>query len=57
MHRIDKIIKDERFINRMNEINVAEKDRIFCGHGYDHLMSVARIAYILVLEERLDVSK
>ena len=57
MHRIDKIIKDERFINRMNEINIAEKDRIFCGHGYDHLMSVARIAYILVLEERLDVSK
>lgn len=57
MHRIDKIIKDKRFINRMNDIKVAEEERIFCGHGYDHLMSVARIAYILVLEEKLDIPK
>ncbi len=57
MHRIDKIIKDESFIKRIKEINEIEKYRIFCGHGYDHLMSVARIAYIMVLEEGLDISK
>ena len=57
MHRIDKIIKDSKFIERVKEINEIEQQRIFCGHGYDHLMSVARIAYILVLEEGLDIEK
>lgn len=50
MKRIDAILADEVFIDRMKQIEKAEKERIFCGHGYDHLLSVARIAYILYLE-------
>ena len=29
------------------------KNRIFCRHGIDHLMDVARIAYIENLEKKL----
>jgi uncharacterized protein len=35
----------------------AEKSRVFCGHGLGHLLDVARIAYILCLEEGLGVGK
>ncbi len=34
-----------------------ESTRIYCCHGYDHLLSVARIAYIRALELGLPYSK
>ncbi|MCR5543220.1 MAG: HD domain-containing protein [Eubacterium sp.] len=52
MHRVNAIIHDERFIKRMKEIQEYEADRIFCKHGYDHLIAVARIAYILAFETK-----
>ncbi len=53
MHKIDAIMADKRFTDRINEINEAEKDRRFCRHGYDHLLSVARIGYILYLQDKV----
>lgn len=34
-----------------------EKDRVFCRHQMAHLLDVARIAYIISLEQNLDIEK
>ena len=36
---------------------ITEKERIFCRHGMEHLLDVARIAYITNLEEGLGIEK
>ncbi|PKM81108.1 MAG: hypothetical protein CVU88_04205, partial [Firmicutes bacterium HGW-Firmicutes-13] len=41
--------------DRLFQINIQknkkhEKNRLFCVHNLDHLLSVARIAYLIVLE-------
>ena len=54
MKRIDAILADERYINSIKNIEEKEVDRIYCRHGYDHLLSVARIAYILYLEMNIE---
>jgi len=41
----------------MQKIEEDEKDRIFCRHDLQHCVDVARIAYILVLENRLVMKK
>ena len=57
MNKIHAIMADEEYINRMNTIKVGEKTREFCCHGFDHLLSVARLAYILTLEENIKLDK
>ena len=54
MDRVDKIINDPSFIKRINEIEAGETEREFCGHGMDHILSVARISYELYLELYID---
>lgn len=41
----------------MSMIENAEKDRKFCLHGMEHSLDVARIAYIIILENGLDIKK
>ena len=41
----------------MEKLRVLEKDRIYCRHGVDHLLDVARLSYIEVLEKNLDISR
>lgn len=41
----------------MTEIEQTECNRIYCRHGISHSLDVARIAYIIVLEKGLDISK
>lgn len=55
--RFENIIKHSTFSELVKKIEIREKERIFCRHGMDHLISVARIAYIISLEEHADVSK
>ncbi len=57
MKRIDAILKSEQFQYGMERIAVLEQDRIFCCHGFSHLLDVARIAWIIVLEEQLPLQK
>lgn len=45
------ILKDKRYRNLLNEIEILEKDRIFCKHDISHSMDVARIATIIWLED------
>lgn len=57
MERLNAIIRDPFFIENLRKTNEREKERIFCRHGLDHLIDAARVLYILVLEDRLEVSR
>lgn len=57
MIRVNKILNNSLFCSCMQEIDEAEKNRIFCGHNIEHLLSVARIMYISALEENIDIDK
>lgn len=57
MERVQKIMEHEQFCKYLRDIKEEEKNRIFCCHGIGHLLDVARIAYIFLLEERADIKK
>ncbi len=57
MKRIDKILEDSLYKKSLEEINECERDRVFCRHNLDHFINMARIAYIMVLEDGLDIKK
>ncbi len=57
MKRIDAILADEQFRYGLERINELEQDRIFCCHGLEHLLDVARIAWIMVLEQNIPLEK
>lgn len=57
MERIDKILNHDLFIENMRKNEAAEADRSFCRHDMGHLLDVARIAFILNLEETLGLQK
>ena len=44
-------------VDHMKRIHRAELSREFCCHGIDHLLDVARIAYIRVLERKMPFRK
>ena len=57
MKRVNRILAHPRFQIYKEEIKKWEEDRPFCGHDVSHLLDVARIACILSLEEKCEVSK
>ena len=57
MKNTDIILKSKIYNDYLNELEYLERDRFFCRHNYEHFVSVARICYILKLEEDVDVDK
>lgn len=57
MGRYRGILKHPFFVEYLEEVSELEKDRIYCGHSLEHLLAVARIAYIMVLEQKIDLDK
>lgn len=57
MERVNKIIHLAQYNFYVNKIADFEKNRIFCKHDLVHFFDVARIAYIINLEESLGISK
>lgn len=51
MEQINQILKHPVFRQILEELHELERDRIFCCHGMEHLLEVARLAYIYDLEE------
>lgn len=49
-NRISKILTHTAFQRYLTEIEIWEKERKYCGHDWNHLISVSRISYILLLE-------
>lgn len=57
MERINRIISHPDYQEAILKNQEAETDRLFCKHGIDHFLDVARIAYIMALEEHSPFSK
>ena len=57
MQRCNRIYNHPVFQERLQEIEKKEKDRIFCLHNLAHALDVARIGYIMILEEKADIDK
>lgn len=53
----NKILNNNKFKEAMAQIYENENGRIFCCHGMDHSLDVARIGYIITLENNLNISK
>ena len=55
--RVNKIRTNEAYQRYLCQNEKAEKDRIFCHHDMGHFLDVARIAWILNLEEDYQIQK
>lgn len=57
MKRINLVINDPEYLECLRKNENAEADRIYCCHDLNHFLDVARIAYILSLENSLRFDK
>ena len=51
MERLNIIIADPEYRNYLHKNSEIEENRVFCSHHFEHLLSVARITWLLLLEE------
>lgn len=51
MTRVNKLLDHPDYSLYLEKINQLEKERIFCRHGFEHGLNVARIAYTYLLEK------
>lgn len=47
----NRILADALYSEKMSELAELERDRIFCRHGIEHSLDVARIALIMCMEK------
>lgn len=57
MNKANAILKNKKFIEYLKKNEECEAERKFCCHNLQHFIDVARIAYIMVLENKLNVEK
>lgn len=57
MDRIDRIIHNQEYMVAVEDIAIREKEREFCIHDRNHILAVARIAWILNLEKQYSIEK
>lgn len=57
MERINRILKHTLFWKNLEKNEAAEAGRRFCRHDMAHFLDVARIGWILALEEGLDIPR
>lgn len=57
MQRVNEILSHPQYQQAMAKLNALEMTRIFCKHGLDHSLNVARIMTIKALEEKYTFSK
>ena len=57
MENINIILNNKEYKQALEKLSEYEKNREFCNHTIEHFIDVSRIAYIMVLEEKLSVSK
>ncbi len=57
MQRIDRILRHPAFVHAVEQIDQLEQKRIYCRHGMQHLLDVARICYLLCLENQIPAEK
>lgn len=57
MDQVNKIMNNSLYLSCIKKIEELEQRRIYCKHNTAHFMDVARIAYIMNLENNLLIDK
>ena len=57
MERLHKLLYMQQYKQAQRMLEIYEENREYCKHGKDHCRDVARIAYMISLEEKLDIEK
>ncbi|AGC67735.1 hypothetical protein Cst_c07300 [Thermoclostridium stercorarium subsp. stercorarium DSM 8532] len=57
MNRIKKILHHKIYLDCLQKLKEFEKDREFCKHTLEHFIDVARIMYIMALENDDNIDK
>jgi len=57
MKRVNEILQHPLYREYYGKLKTGEQERIFCRHQMEHLLDVARIAYIQNLEQGLGFDK
>ena len=57
MDKVNEILSNEKYRKNLIILGELEEDRVFCKHGIEHFLDVARIAYIRALEGNMPYSK
>lgn len=57
MEMANKILKHPKFIKYLELNAKAERDRRFCCHDLQHAVDTARVAYIIALENKFNLSR
>ena len=57
MERINRIWHHKEYQKCLASIGEWERERKFCRHSAEHFLDVARLAYVLALENGLDIEK
>jgi putative nucleotidyltransferase with HDIG domain len=57
VQKVNCILKDPEYLSYLNKNREAEAGRVYCHHDMAHFLDVARIAYIISLEEKLNADK
>jgi len=57
MKRVNHILQNPQFRQLIERINELEKNRLYCRHDLAHLLDVARLAYIISLENQAKIDK
>ncbi len=57
MERVNHILHNPLYRAHLQRTERREKGRKFCRHGLQHALDVARVAYIMVLEQQLGIDK
>ncbi len=57
MDRYNQILTHPGYIERVKKLRQLEKDRMFCRHDITHFLDVARIMYIISLENGNNIDK
>lgn len=53
--RVRQIVTHPLYQQEFSALQRAEKDRIYCSHTMEHFLDVARICYILCLEDEVQI--
>ena len=57
MKRVNKIIHHPVFAERLERLQALEAERVFCHHDLSHLLDVARLMWISVLEQQASLDR
>lgn len=57
MERLNDLLNDAQYQHYLTKNKILEKERIFCKHDLQHFLDVARLAYLINLEQSLGFSK